>query len=332
MVLSIAKEAIAGIKKIGNEDGMQIGEGTVFTANFGGARRVQKSTLHSEDEHIIAFDKAIGGHRGGVVNCPRLSNSPSQAVSAMYHEEYYAVFQDDRLPKRDRWYGERANGKRKRDPRFSYLGNTIEQRGSATVMHPMKTSFPLSTSHPSLLHAAEAENNIRNMSEWLLLNAFSPLPYCQTASIAAENIRNACNYAESLSIELPCRSLARELPKGATGIQQCKELHDDGNAAIIPGIWTSIRGDNNVVLRFLGTNMNICFTTTEERFCWFLGWVPHKTEMREGLERFSRQKRGKMEQVHRIHHSAFSIPQIEHFGLVLFSGRYMKKAVESFTV
>jgi hypothetical protein len=130
---------------------------------------------------------------------------------------------------------------------------------------------------------------------------------------------------------MPCSSLARPLPKGATGIQHCKELHDDGNAALIPGIWTSIRGDENVVLRFLGKNMNVYFKAADFRFCWFYGWVPHKTEIQPGAHVQQVSAEGKMGTISRVHHSAFSKPELEHLGLVLFSKKHRKKVVKSYS-
>lgn len=85
-----------------------------------------------------------------------------------------------------------------------------------------------------------------------------------------------------MSIPLPFQSLCRPLPKGAIGIQRTKALHDDGNSALIPGIWTSLLGDDVVVLWFAGQRFNISFRTMTSHFCWLMGWIPHKTEVLEG--------------------------------------------------
>jgi hypothetical protein len=90
------------------------------------------------------------------------------------------------------------------------------------------------------------------------------------------------------------------LPKGDIGTQRVKELHDDGNDGIIPGIWTSVAGDERVVLRCLG------------RFCWFYGWVHHKTEVLDDPTATCKGQMGKMQ---RVHHSAFSKLDIQHIGL-----------------
>jgi hypothetical protein len=58
--------------------------------------------------------------------------------------------------------------------------------------------------------------------------------------IAMENLKSAYDLAASKGHALPIKSLCRMLPKGDIGLQQVKELHDNGNAAVIPGIWTSV--------------------------------------------------------------------------------------------
>ena len=106
-----------------------------------------------------------------------------------------------------------------------------------------------------------------------------------------------------------------------------KELHDDGNAAIIPGMWTSVKGDRKVVLRFVGKGLNHFFRTSDRRLCWFYGWVPHKTEVLGSPET---QASGKMGEVERIHNSSFNKPFMEFLALVLFSKEHMKEVVDSY--
>jgi hypothetical protein len=168
------------------------------------------------------------------------------------------------------------------------------------------------------------------LSEWILSNVFFVLPYGTTGAIAAQQMKTACDQvSKKKGHNLPCVSLCRVLPKGAIGTQQVKELHDDGNAGVIPGIWTSVVGDERVVLRFLGRGMNSFFRATDRRFCWFYGWVPHKTEV---LDDPMATCKGKMGQIQRIHHSAFSKLDIEHIGLVLFSPKHVKEVVKSYTL
>lgn len=145
--------------------------------------------------------------------------------------------------------------------------------------------------------------------------------------LAAKQLSSACLYAESIDKRLPCRALSRPFPKGALGIQRTKDLHDDGNSAIIPGIWTSLRGDPNVVLRFVAKSFNVYFRTSDLRFCWFMGWIPHKTEV---LLNPNYRSLGPMIKVERIHHSAFSKPDLEHLSLSVFDPSCMRTVVDSY--
>jgi hypothetical protein len=120
------------------------------------------------------------------------------------------------------------------------------------------------------------------------------------------------------SLPLLCRSLCRPLQKGAIGIQRTKALHNNGNSALIPGMWTLLLGDEAVVLRFIGKHFNVCFRTTTFRFHWFMGWIPHKMELLENLA--SRSK---------AHHSAFSKPEIEHLAFSCLNPKCMQNSVDS---
>jgi hypothetical protein len=131
-----------------------------------------------------------------------------------------------------------------------------------------------------------------------------------------------------MSIPLPFQSLCRPLPKGAIGIQRTKALHDDGNSALIPGIWTSLLGDDVVVLWFAGQRFNISFRTMTSHFCWLMGWIPHKTEVLEGPTIGSK---GYMPVVKRIHHSAFSKPEIEHLAFSSMDRTCLHNSVDSYS-
>jgi hypothetical protein len=179
-----------------------------------------------------------------------------------------------------------------------------------------------------LVTAAKFESGARTISEWILCNIFYSLPYGTAASLARNQLKAASDYGSSRLLPLPCQSLCCPLPKGAIGIQRTKALHDDGNSALIPGIWTSLLGDKAVVLRFVGRTFNINFRTTTFRFCWFMGWIPHKTEVLEGPT--SRLK-GLMTGVERIHHSAFSKPELKHLAFSSMNPKCMHSSVESYT-
>jgi hypothetical protein len=169
----------------------------------------------------------------------------------------------------------------------------------------------------------------RTISEWILCNIFYSLPCGTAASLARNQLKAASDYGSSRSLPLPCQSLCRPLPKGAIGIQRTKVLHDDGNSALIPGIWTSLLEDKTVVLRFVGRTFNIHFRTNTFRFCWFMGWIPHKTEV---LDHPTSWSKGLMTGVERIHDSAFFKPELEHLAFLLsMNPKCMRSSVESYT-
>ena len=148
------------------------------------------------------------------------------------------------------------------------------------------------------------------MAEWIIESCFLSLPYATTPYLAAMQVAQACKLSrDAFKKTMPCEALARVFPKGAVGMKRTKELHDDGNVAIIPGIWT------------------LYLRTTLRRFCWFYGWIPHKTEV---LGDPSYRSLGKMEKVERIHHSSFWKPRSEHIALVLFQDEQFREHIMSY--
>jgi hypothetical protein len=109
--------------------------------------------------------------------------------------------------------------------------------------------------------AANFESGVQTILEWILCNVLYSLLYGTTASLAREQLKAALDYGLSTSVPLHFQSLCRPLPKGAIGIQRTKPLHGDGSSALIPGIWTSLLGDDVVVLPFVGQCFNIYFQT-----------------------------------------------------------------------
>lgn len=327
----ISKDAITGLMEVANSDSMQANEPAVYTANFGATVRNQKPTTKKAitSDIVRAYDYAVGASRYGRVTTPSsLETSLAEAVSFMYHANFYSKFLDPSLPKEDQWYSERSNGKGSRIPRFSKNGKNFWNRGQMMLPCPRKTSLPIASNHYQVV-AAKTESRIRTLSEWLLANVFAPsLPYSSSAFLAQQNMQRACHYSETANSQpLPIKTLCRPLPKGAIGVQRVKEMHDDGNAAIIPGVWTSLVGDETVVLQFSGLHWDVYFRTTTRRFCWFYGWIGHKTKV---LNDSSVVAKGKMNKVQRVHHSAFNKPDLEHVALALFSDDYMKQVVDSY--
>jgi hypothetical protein len=179
-----------------------------------------------------------------------------------------------------------------------------------------------------LVAAATFESGARTISEWMLCNVLCSLPHGTVASLAANQRKAASDCGISRSLLLPCQSLSRPLPKGAIVIQRTKALHNDGNLSLIPGIWTSLLGDEAVALSFIGRHFNVHFSSTTFRFCWFMGWIPHKTGV---LEEPTTQSKGTMSVVERIHHSAFSKPEIEHLALPSTNPTCMGGSADSYS-
>ena len=98
-----------------------------------------------------------------------------------------------------------------------------------------------------------------------------------------------------------------------------KSLHDDDNGAITPAMWTSVVGTEHVELCFRGMWLNVSITATQSRFCWFMGFVPHKTCRKEGSP----------DDVFRVCHSAYSKPAFEHLSLSVLRKEQMKATMDS---
>ena len=325
--VQLNEEIIGGIKAVGNSDQMQKSEEAVYTANYGATIRPQRSTLKTKSQRTKDINDAVGCPRGGTITSSvAFPFSVSTPVRHLYLSEFLPVYSAPDLDDCDRWYSVRPNKKRARVPRFTD-GNRLEERQRLKLPSPLVSSMPPSADK-NLVAAARFESGVRTISEWILCNVFYSLPYGTAAMLAGNQLKAASDYGASKSLPLPCQSLCRPLPKGAIGIQRTKALHDDGNSALIPGIWTSLLGDEAVILRFVGRHFNVFFRTTTYRFCWFMGWIPHKTEV---LEDPTIKSKGAMSAVERIHHSAFSKPEIEHLAFSYMNPTCMPASVDSYS-
>jgi hypothetical protein len=233
------------------------------------------------------------------------SHSCSSIVEPPYTSKFLPIFDDPHLHQFDQWYGKCDNRLGPRPPKFA-PGNKYKNRGTVQVPCPLVSSIicPLDTEETS---AVLYEWIVRTITEWKLLHALHSIPYSTTASIAASNLEEACKYGESVGKKLPCWSLCPLFPKGACGIQKTKVLHDGRNAGIIPGIWNSILGApaGCGALQFISPNAEIFFCTSTNWFCWFYGWVPHKTKVLNAPEV---QSFGQIGEVQRVHHSCYTKP------------------------
>jgi hypothetical protein len=203
------------------------------------------------------------------------------------------------------------------------LRDSYELNGGCPTYCPLLSSLPAST--PSdILDAAKWENDQRSLSECILARVFTSLPYANAGSMCAQNMQKASDYADSVGKVLPFRDLCRSLPKGSAGLRSCRALHDDGNSALVPGVWCGVAGNENCILRFLSLDFNVYLRTTHRRFCYFYGWIPHCSEALAGPAMMPRDGLSCHE---RVHHSSYSKPLIEFIGLSLFKDNESIKSV-----
>ena len=246
--VQLDEEVVGGIKAVGDSDQMQKSESAARAANCGATVRPQRSTLStkSKSENAEDINDTISCPRGGTIASsvpfPFPASAPAREICL---SDFLPVHSAPGLDESNRWHSVRP-----RAPRSS-LGNRLEQR------HKFKLPFPLASSLPSStdkkLHAAAPfESGAQMISEWMLCNALHSLPHRAAAVLAGNQLKAASDCGISRSLPLPCQSLCRPLPKGALEIQHAKALHDDGNSALIPGIWTSSLGDEVAVLHFIG--------------------------------------------------------------------------------
>ena len=113
---------------------------------------------------------------------------------------------------------------------------------------------------------------------------------------------------------------ARIFPKGTLGMYYTKTMHDDDNGAVTPSVWQSVVGDDNIMLSFHGVDFEVGLVTTTHQFCWFMGWIPHKSS--KILEQTENQ-------VRRINHSAYSKPEYEHFSHAILHKNYYRQTMSS---
>ena len=100
-------------------------------------------------------------------------------------------------------------------------------------------------------------------------NVFLCLPYGTLPFISTDNMASV---SQPLQAEFKDYfPVPRAFPKGTLGMYSTKILHDDNNSALLPLMWTSIIGDENVSLTFYGVDFEPSLKATTDRFCWFMG-------------------------------------------------------------
>jgi len=325
---SLSTKGWDGIEKLAGKDTTQRIEPYVSYVSFGLSTMIQPTNPSPKTPVCKARLAAVGGCDQCTVSNEQTQHSLHSVVAQLYRRDFHPFFHSKRHHPRDDFYGRRLNGKKTRLQRFS--GGGLQHCDKLYMMKPMNSSLPVSSTgeeyETAERQAAIEENRIRSISEYVLIKYFATLPYSSTGLIARNNIEDADMMSKNRHRRsLPWAQWARVFPKGTIGGACTKDLHDDENACVSPGIWTSIEGDEAVSVCFYGHRMNVEFSATSKRFCWFMGWIPHKCYM---PSRPSFRSSGQMKR-ERVHHSAFSKPEYEHIGCFLFSRKYRTKAVSS---
>jgi len=280
-------------------------------SSYGYTPRKRKDALLESKKWQLKTCWALGSPALVTVGnvCPD-THSPQSAVAALYHSDFLPYL-------------------RKEQPRLaSRFSGDLRTRHKYYISSPLLNSMPVACGpgeNSSKVKAACAESQFRSISEYLCLLCFGPLPYSSSGLIASQNLRNACDeFKRKFGCELPWRPFVRPFPKGSFGLHKHTPLHDDANGCIIPGIWTSISGGDDVFLNLIGHRMNIKVRGSAKRFCWFMGWIPHQTVSASG-EKSSPDGM-------RVHHSAYSNVEIEHVCLQMFSPEHLEDTMSSVSV
>jgi hypothetical protein len=276
-------------------------KGFIPLANFGASVRPQPQGVDAKG----AYSHLVGSRRGGRFLFPVnvVVKSIVLPVRAIYDADFRNVIKDP--------------------TRTLRLRDMFEQNKGCPLYYPLLSSLPSSSPSPSLA-VALWENEVRSVSEYLLERVFVDLPYATTGCLCAHNLKKACSFAESLGKRLPIKDLCRALPKGSVGLSSGRLLHDDGNAALIPGVWTSFAGNENCLLKFQSVDGSFYLRTTKRRFCLFYGWIPHLSEKLPGPVLGPKSS---LDGYARVHHSAYSKPLIEFIGLSLFDDNDVMESV-----
>jgi hypothetical protein len=76
-----------------------------------------------------------------------------------------------------------------------------------------------------------------------LFHVFSALPFDgSTGLICADNLQKTVMYSDTVQKVLPFKDLCFPLPKGSVGFKTSRHCHEDDNGSLIPLIWTSVHG------------------------------------------------------------------------------------------
>jgi len=331
---NVTKVVISGIKSISSGDKKQIDEEEAYHANFGASSSAQANhtSQGARDSYI-----AMGG-----LPCQMVLNNtdttPLTNINAWRYDYFSSVFDDPGLEPKDRWYAERTNKKRKRTRRQT---DTMFKEDRIHMPFTLSTSIPKITQQINRSCAASFENDVRSVEEVLLKKIFGALPYTLLGEALAESMSTYAAYFDVKNVDrdknweikltqekmeslgdiplgyagIPFKHCCRPLNKGATGVVSEKPLHDDGNAVLCPGMWSSLKTEKRpVVLIFRIPRKQIIMEATLYRFALFYGWIAHKTEFKD-KDNENVDSTIDLEDNVRVHHSGFVKHHCEHFGL-----------------
>ena len=196
----------------------------------------------------------------------------------------------------------------------------------------LRESLPLATDKDQI-RLAGWETTLRGIEEHLMLAVFGSLPNVTWARILSTVMEKAEAFMDfDVRIyrqwaaapwegahavgpgQLGCpwkHCGSRLLPKGACGISPSKPFHDDDNAMISLGCWTSItEADTPTNLVFLINGCEVVLHASAFRSVLFMGYIPHETRPADPSTPPS---------VARVHHSAFAKPEAEHLAAHILS-------------
>ena len=162
----------------------------------------------------------------------------------------------------------------------------------------------------SVVSACYESNHPRRLSEEYLLHLFAPLPYSLAPAIASDNEQR---FFARYNVATENAAHSRMFPSGSLDVNLTKPLHDDKNGVISPGLWQCIQADphNRVNVIFSIISCSWSFESTQHRFAWFNGLVPHKSELRRPPAVES--------STARVHHSSYIKLEHEQLALVPLS-------------
>jgi hypothetical protein len=210
-------------------------------------------------------------------------------------------------------------------PQGASIRQNFERNDGCSMFGPLLLSILLDSSGTDS-SCAHWENQVRSISEQLLLDVFSPLPFSLTGTISRDNMEKATAYAHKIGKSVPFRDLFRALPKGSIGHNNSRYAHEDDNAALIPCVWTSLLGSDTCTLSFYSKSHEFRLRTSASRFCLFQGWIPHSS----GPVTSDHGHKSSNTPVRIQHHSGYSKPLIEFVSLSLFEDREsMEDAINS---